>query len=415
MTKKDAVSVGKVALLLTAAERKLLLSLTSLPSEYEAVIGTGPATNPVMLTIDELDGLGCYVSFEVEHCGDRQKQKKLIGILDKLKVLFAEHADQDEVIGQESKSIEDISERVAKIEKWAVEVIALAEQVGITDRPVEKLSLAPVHREFLSMLPGPSLDIKDRLEKKDATFTVEEVVFMTIALAKILPKQIDSDSQRGVLLLAQHLINQVGAAFQGPTEPTTVRRKKAKSKVAPAALFQFKITLLDIKPAIWRRIQVSDCTLADLHDHIQAAFGWWNYHLHQFEIGGRLFGPPPEDDYDDMDMEDESGLLLSQLLPKTGKRTRWIYVYDFGDGWRHEVLFEGNLPVDPKAKYPLCLEGERACPPEDCGGTWGYVDYLAAIADPTNEQHEEMLEWRGPFDPEAFDPKKATKEMRKAR
>ena len=81
--------------------------------------------------------------------------------------------------------------------------------------------------------------------------------------------------------------------------------------------------------------------------------------------------------------------------------------------WRHEVLFEGFPPSNPKVKYALCLEGERACPPEDCGGPWGYADYLAAIADPKHEQHEEMLEWRGPFDPEAFDAKKATKEMRK--
>ena len=105
-------------------------------------------------------------------------------------------------------------------------------------------------------------------------------------------------------------------------------------------------------------------------------------------------------------MVDESGVLLSKLIPKSGRRSRWIYEYDFGDGWRHEVLFEGFPPADPKAKYPLCLEGERACPPEDCGGPGGYAEYLAAIADPRDEQHEEMLQWRGPFDPEAFDAKK---------
>jgi Plasmid pRiA4b ORF-3-like protein len=181
-------------------------------------------------------------------------------------------------------------------------------------------------------------------------------------------------------------------------------------------LFQFKITLLDIKPAIWRRIQVPDCTLADFHEYIQSAFGWENYHLHQFEINGVQYSQPaPDGDDFDMDFEDETHVLLSKLLPKSAKRTRWIYEYDFGDGWRHEVLFEGFPPNDPMAKSPICLEGERACPPEDCGGTWGYADYLAAIADPNDEQHEDMLEWRGPFDPEAFDAKQATKEMRKVR
>ena len=148
-------------------------------------------------------------------------------------------------------------------------------------------------------------------------------------------------------------------------------------------LYQFKITLLDIKPAIWRRIQVPDCTLVDLHEYIQAAFGWENYHLHQFDIDGVRYGQPaPDGDDFGMDFEDETDVLLSKLLPKSGRKSPWIYEYDFGDGWRHEVLFEGFPPVDPKAKYPLCLEGERACPPEDCGGPWGYADYLAAIAIP---------------------------------
>jgi len=181
-------------------------------------------------------------------------------------------------------------------------------------------------------------------------------------------------------------------------------------------LFQFKITLLDIKPAIWRRIQVPDCTLADLHEYIQASFGWENYHLHQFEIDGLHYSQPaPDGDDFGMDFEDETDVLLSKLLPKSAKRIRWIYEYDFGDGWRHEVLFEGVPPIDPKAKAPLCLEGERACPPEDCGGPPGYADYLEAIADPEHEQHEEMMEWRGPFDPSVFDAKKATKEMRKVK
>jgi len=189
-------------------------------------------------------------------------------------------------------------------------------------------------------------------------------------------------------------------------------RRPAKTDL----LFQFKITLLDIKPAIWRRIQVPDCTLVDLHEYIQAAFGWENYHLHQFEIDGVRYSQPAPDGEDfDMDFEDETDVLLSKLLPKSSRKARWVYEYDFGDGWRHEVLFEGFPPADPKAKSPICLEGERACPPEDCGGPPGYADYLNAIADPQDERHEELLEWRGPFDPEAFDAKKTTKEMRKGR
>ncbi len=194
--------------------------------------------------------------------------------------------------------------------------------------------------------------------------------------------------------------------------PKSRRRRLKKSKL----LYQFRITLLNIKPAIWRRIHVTDCTLNDLHQYIQGAFGWWDYHLHRFEIDGVRFSQhaPDGDDFD-LEFEDETQVLLSNLLPKSAKRTRWLYEYDFGDGWRHEVLFEGCPPLDPEMKYPLCLEGERACPPEDCGGTSGFVDYLGAISDPNHEQHEEMLGWRGPFDPEAFDHQKATRKMRKVK
>jgi hypothetical protein len=202
------------------------------------------------------------------------------------------------------------------------------------------------------------------------------------------------------------------AGLFGEDAPKT--RKTAPKK--GGVLYQFKITLLDTKPTIWRRIQVIDCTLTDLHEYIQAAMGWWNYHLHQFEIGGELYSQPaPDGDDFGMEFKDETKVLLSKLIPKSGRRSRWVYEYDFGDGWRHEILFEGFPPVDSKAKYPLCLEGERNCPPEDCGGPWGFLEYLDAIRDPRHEQHKELLKWRGPFDPEAFDAKKATREMRKVK
>ncbi|MGC8639849.1 MAG: plasmid pRiA4b ORF-3 family protein [Isosphaeraceae bacterium] len=197
----------------------------------------------------------------------------------------------------------------------------------------------------------------------------------------------------------------------------TMQRKTPKRRLKKSKfLYQFRITLLDIKPAIWRRIQVRDCTLPAFHETIQAAFGWLDYHLHQFEIDGVQYSQPaPDGDDFGLEFEDETRVLLSHMLPQSAKRTHWIYEYDFGDGWRHDVLFEGCPPLDPSAEYPVCLEGERACPPEDCGGTSGYADFLAAITNPHHEQHEEMLAWGGAFDPEAFDAEEATSEMRKLR
>jgi hypothetical protein len=179
-------------------------------------------------------------------------------------------------------------------------------------------------------------------------------------------------------------------------------------------LLQFKITLLEIKPAIWRRIQLEDGTLEDLHYIIQAAFGWENCHLHQFVISGERYGPPPPEEigFGGLDWIDETTVMISDLLPASG-RARWRYEYDFGDDWIHEIQFEAWPERAAKTKYPLCVDGARACPPEDTGGPYGYGDFLYALSDPNDERHEEYLEWYGKFDAESFDAKKATRAMRR--
>jgi hypothetical protein len=179
-------------------------------------------------------------------------------------------------------------------------------------------------------------------------------------------------------------------------------------------LYQFKITLKDIAPPVWRRVQVRDCTLDKLHEHIQTAMGWTNSHLHSFKINGTEYGDPDLlDDDCAPEFEDSTSTKISGVLPRSGKRLRFEYEYDFGDSWKHEILFEGCVRAERGGRYPLCLEGARACPPEDVGGIPGYEEYLEAMADPDDDRHEEFLCWRGAFDPETFDPVKATKKMRR--
>lgn len=130
----------------------------------------------------------------------------------------------------------------------------------------------------------------------------------------------------------------------------------------------------------------------------------------------QVLGRPPGSDELDMDFDDEKGVILSELLKNPKWKVKCLCESDLSDSWRHEVLFEKSPPVDPKAKYSLCVEGVRACPPEDCGGEWSYGDFLEAIHDPKYEEHKNMLEWVGfLFDPEAFDPTAATKAMRKVK
>ncbi len=192
---------------------------------------------------------------------------------------------------------------------------------------------------------------------------------------------------------------------------------KSDKKKSGEVVYQFKITLIDTHPVVWRRIQITDCTLGVFHEHIQWAMGWTNTHLHRFEIGGREYGDPKlmEEQMAGFGMIDSTTTMLSNVLPRNNKRLRIQYEYDFGDSWLHEVLFEGRKEVQADRKYPICLEGERACPPEDVGGVWGYADFLDAIRNKRSERGKEFLAWvGGKFDPSEFDPEQATTDMRES-
>lgn len=187
--------------------------------------------------------------------------------------------------------------------------------------------------------------------------------------------------------------------------------RKASS---PIEIYELEITLLDIEPRIWRRFAVQgNVTLARLHDVIQAVMGWTDSHLHEFIVGeNRYTAFYPNMDWDFLEgMIDEEMVKLCELVKEP--RARFIYEYDFGDSWQHELVVREIGPPKPGVHYPMCLAGERACPPEDCGGIGGYQDLLEAISDPSHEEHAELLEWvGGAFDPEAFDLEEANRFLR---
>lgn len=175
-------------------------------------------------------------------------------------------------------------------------------------------------------------------------------------------------------------------------------------------IYQLKISLADVSPAVWRRVLLpGGYTLDRLHRVIQYAMGWQNYHLHSFEIEGIQYGEPDPDG--ELALRDELDVRLDTVATKG---SRFTYTYDFGDWWEHDVLVEAVLPAEAEERYPVCVAGERACPPEDCGGAYGYADLLAAIADPRHAAHDRMVEWLGrDFDPEAFLPEVATTLLRR--
>ncbi|MCX2970493.1 MULTISPECIES: plasmid pRiA4b ORF-3 family protein [Streptomyces] len=171
------------------------------------------------------------------------------------------------------------------------------------------------------------------------------------------------------------------------------------------AVLQIKVTLADIRPPIWRRLQVpADITLDRLHRVIQTAMSWEGNHLHVFETPMGAFGRPDTE----LGHRDEREVSLRSVAPAVGDRIG--YTYDFGDNWLHHIQTEKALNGVPGTAYPRCVTGRRACPPEDCGGPWGYGELLVAVADPEHEEHRLITEWLdGPFDPEYLDVDRANK------
>lgn len=171
-------------------------------------------------------------------------------------------------------------------------------------------------------------------------------------------------------------------------------------------IYQLKITLEHIKPKIWRSFQVrSDVKLTRLHEIIQPVMGWENYHLYAFDVSGVEYTDPEsiDDTMHELDHQDGSKVKLLDVLPEVGGKI--LYRYDFGDNWEHTIELEKTLDPVPGERYPVCIDGARACPREDCGGIGGYEELLCVLADPEDEEHEEMRQWAGEnWDPERFIP-----------
>ena len=186
---------------------------------------------------------------------------------------------------------------------------------------------------------------------------------------------------------------------------------------------QIHVVLEHIEPPVWRRLVVPlHTTLAQLHHILQAAMGWTNSHLHQFEIGGLRYGDPDllnEDIPDDFQRAFDAGeVRLRDFHLDHEDGLKFAYLYDFGDSWRHTVALQKLLAVKPTPKTATCIEGARCCPPEDVGGPHGYAEFLRVLLSPEPDETEEqrhLKRWSGgKFDPERFDVAKTDKAVRGA-
>jgi len=194
--------------------------------------------------------------------------------------------------------------------------------------------------------------------------------------------------------------------------------KPASRKRTPSSgpAYQLKITLKGSQPPIWRRLQVpADCKLETLHWAIQMAMGWEDDHLHCFHIEGHEYmGRDPMGGKMDSDGEDAALYRLSDLV--RDEKAKFTYEYDFGDDWNHTIVLEkiisaGDAALADSPNGFACLAGKGACPPEDCGGIWGYYSKLEILQNPKHPSHAEMMEWMGHHDPDAFDLAAVNKKM----
>lgn len=183
-----------------------------------------------------------------------------------------------------------------------------------------------------------------------------------------------------------------------------------KKSTPPNSTYGLKLTLRGVRPLIWRRLLVGDTvTLGKLHAIVQAAMGWEDEHLHQFEIGGDRYGEATVEGY--RRVRDEHKVHLGELI--TAPLAKFTYTYDFSVNWEFDLLVEEIAPPQAGQLLPLCVKGKRAAPPEQIGGTWGYQALLEAKANPRHPERERFAKLVADYDPEAFDIEAINARLRK--
>jgi hypothetical protein len=173
-------------------------------------------------------------------------------------------------------------------------------------------------------------------------------------------------------------------------------------------IYQLRITLKGIEPPIWRTILLDPTmTMDELHFVTQSVMGWETEFEYQFSSGKRRIIDPEDDGEEEDEFADE--ILVGQAFRKAGDK--WLYLYDFEDRWEHDILLEKIVDMETGVEYPLCTDGARACPPEACGGTAGYLNMIAILQNPKDPEYAEVLESLGEYDPEAFDKEAVNEEL----
>ncbi len=273
--------------------------------------------------------------------------------------------------------------------------------------------------EILSPLVRDQLEMEGMTDFVVYSYLIKPLVFFGLLETKFSDKQSDSsyftpDEFRKQPLFDEFLTFDVEEKhnIEETQIPDNViplnnasanNRKMNSAQNGNLAIYQLKITLDDISPPIWRRVLVrSDTSLPDLHKIIQSSMGWTNSHLHQFIKNRQFYSIPFDDGWEEDRIIDYRNFQINDLLQE--EKQIITYEYDFGDSWRHSITLEKILPVDTDKHYPICIKGKRHCPPDDCGGSWGYQQMLEILDDPGHAEHEMWSSWINGFYVDGFNP-----------
>jgi hypothetical protein len=398
---------------LIAKERQLLVSNSGgLEPDTAARLREKMPKSGFALTFDQLEDLAIHVT-DLMQASPQPKTRQAFDALFRKVSGVMRLAAQQEQGDEDLKSVISLQQARA-VQSTAAEAAAahthldnLADSLtshGLIDATGIPIPTKVV-RKLIKNLPVPD-KLRQRVLAKDFQPTGRDALDLCRAVVQLLAE--DPSEENAQLLNSFRQL-----PLDSDPELRLTESAPRKGKARPAnVVFQLKITLKGSKPAIWRRLQVKDCKLSRLHDIIQVVMGWEDCHLHQFDIDGRQFSRLKAELAGDLDVEDADDYLLSELLQE---KTKFRYEYDFGDGWEHQLTVEKVIKPEQGTQYPVCLAGARACPPEDVGGVWGYESFLQARQDPKHPEHADMMEWHGPFDPEAFDGEAVNRTLRRGR
>jgi hypothetical protein len=367
-----------------------------------------------------LEDLHRGLAFDAEHAEDKKRKKTLGKILDKIEEFLEPEEVGDGGFNWTSSLIDGNDRLDSELPTLPASPRDLFEEIfapTITeplafDLPCT-ITLSQIQRQAVREMETVSGDIHRLLgdaaaEEREIALNARQLMVLTLAVQDSLGKS-GGNPSTPVLEVAQRICeamcaaaNPGAASDEGDDKnDEDFERRFRQSQSAPVAVaYELKITLEGSQPPIWRRVRVADCTLDVLHGIIQCAMGWEECHMHMFEWG-KISYSLPDADIGQVD-RDERRTWLSNLVKEGCKQLR--YWYDFGDDWWHVIKIEKTLTPTPADRFPVCVKGAGACPPEDCGGLWGYYGLLESLRNPKDERHDELLEWLGgDFDPDHFD------------